>query len=177
MVTIDEWLGMKNDIVTPSGAAADATLEELLAFERLLFDLSARFANVAGEQVVVEIENTLKHLLKFLGFDRSSLAAAIAGGEPAIISSVAVEGMEPLLPGPLPAHQSWFTKEIVSGRTVVIRSYEDFPPEAAAANFIAASVSASYLSSPFGSAAASLRRSGLARSAPRANGQTSSSAG
>ena len=70
--------------VTTGGAAADATLEELLAFERLLFDLSARFANVAGEQVVAEIDNTLKQLLTFLDFDRSTLAAAIVEGKPEI---------------------------------------------------------------------------------------------
>ena len=116
--------------VTTGGAAADASLEELLTFERLLFDLSARFANVAGEQVVAEIGNTLKQLLKFLGFDRSTLAESIAGGKPNILCSV---GMEPLLPGPIPAHQNWFIKELRSGRTIVIRSYEDFPPEASAA--------------------------------------------
>ena len=31
----------------PTGHEAEASLEELLAFERLLFDLSACFANVA----------------------------------------------------------------------------------------------------------------------------------
>ena len=119
--------------VTTGGAAADTTLEALLAFERLLFDLSARFANVAGEQVVAEIENTLKHLLTFLDFDRSTLAAAIVEGKPEIISSVAAKGVETFLRGPSPAHQSWFIKELLDGRTIIIRSYEDFPPEAAAA--------------------------------------------
>ncbi len=112
---------------------SDATLEELLAFEYLLFDLSARFTNVAGEEVVAEIENTLKQLLKFLGFDRCTLAETIPEEKEEIVCSVAVEGVEPHLLGPMPAHQRlWFGKEIRAGRTVVIRSYEDFPPEAAA---------------------------------------------
>ena len=119
--------------VTTDGTAADATLEELLAFERLLFDLSARFANVAGEQVVAEIENALRHVLEFLGFDRATLAEGTAEGEKStVLCSVAVRGLEPLLPGPSPAHQTWFIKEIRSGHTIVIRSYEDFPPGAAA---------------------------------------------
>ena len=38
----------------------------------MLSDLSARFANVAVDQVIAEIESALKQLLKFLGFDRSA---------------------------------------------------------------------------------------------------------
>jgi hypothetical protein len=60
--------------VLKTSRASDVSLEELLAFERLLFDLSARFANVAGEQVVAEIKIALKQLIDFLGFDRSSFA-------------------------------------------------------------------------------------------------------
>jgi PAS domain S-box-containing protein len=41
--------------------------------------------------------------------------------------------VEPLLPGSIPAWGDWFVRELRSGRTIVIRSYEDFPPEAAAA--------------------------------------------
>ena len=160
-----------------TGPAAEASLEELLTFERLLFDLSARFANVAGEQVVPEIESALKQLLKFLGFDRSSFAEFNEGKQD-ILCSVQVKGVEPHLRGPIPAYLSWFGTLLRSGHTIVIRSYEDFPPEAAAAlNTIAASVFASSLSFPFQSAAASLRLSGLAHSAPRANGQTSASRG
>jgi len=48
-------------------SASEPSLEELLAFERLLSDLSARFANVALDQVVAEIEAALAQLLKFLG--------------------------------------------------------------------------------------------------------------
>jgi PAS domain S-box-containing protein len=116
-----------------AGHAAEASLEELLTFERLLFDLSARFANVAGDQVVAEVESALKQLLKFLGFDRSTLAEFTAEGKQDILCSVQVRGVEPHLLGPVPAYLSWFVTELRSGRTIVIRSYEDFPPEAAAA--------------------------------------------
>ncbi len=80
--------------------ASDVSLEELLAFERLLFDLSARFANVAGEQVVSEIEIALKQLIEFLGFDRSSFAEFTDGGKANFICTVAAEGVEPLPLGP-----------------------------------------------------------------------------
>ena len=51
-------------VATPSHHSG-ASLEELLAFERLLSDLSARFANVAVDQVIAEIESALRQLLKF----------------------------------------------------------------------------------------------------------------
>jgi hypothetical protein len=47
--------------------ASKPSLEELLAFECLLSDPSARFANVAVDQVVAEIEGALAQLLKIPG--------------------------------------------------------------------------------------------------------------
>jgi hypothetical protein len=90
----------------PTGHEAEASLEELLAFERLLFDLSARFADVTGNQVVAEIEIALKQLLKFLGFDSGTVTEHTDEGKQEFLCSAAVEGVEPHLPGPLPAHQS-----------------------------------------------------------------------
>ena len=63
----------------PRGAAG-ASLKELLKFERLLADLSVRFANVSGAEVELEIEIALKHLLKFLDFDRGSFGEFAANG-------------------------------------------------------------------------------------------------
>ena len=37
------------------------------------------------------------------------------------------------MPGPIPADLDWFARELRAGRTVVIRSDKDIPPEAAAA--------------------------------------------
>ena len=76
------------------GHQADASLEELLTFERLLFDLSARFANVAGEQLVAEFENALKQLLKFLGFDRGTFTEYTEDGKQEFLCSVAVAGVD-----------------------------------------------------------------------------------
>jgi PAS domain S-box-containing protein len=119
--------------LAPTAHASDASLQELLAFERLLSDLSARFANVAGDHVVAEIEGALKRLLKFLGFDRGAFWEFVEGGKQHFLCSAAVEGVEPPLRGPIPAELSWFATELRAGRTIVIRSDKDTPPEATAA--------------------------------------------
>jgi PAS domain S-box-containing protein len=121
------------EVAMKTSRASRKSLEELIAFERLLSDLSARFANVASEQVVAEIEVALRLLLKFLGFDRSNFAEFTDGGQQNLLCAVAVEGVQPLSPGPMPAFLGWFVGELLAGHTIVIRSYEDFPPEAAAA--------------------------------------------
>jgi PAS domain S-box-containing protein len=113
--------------------ASRPSLEELLAFERLLSDLSARFANVAIDQIVSEIESALKQLLKFLGFDRGAFWEFVDEEKPHFLCTVAVEGAEPPLRGPIPADLNWFASELRAGRTIVIRLDEKIPPEAAAA--------------------------------------------
>jgi PAS domain S-box-containing protein len=104
--------------VATSERTSDASLEEQLTFERLLSDLSVRFANVAADNIVPEIESALKQLLKFLGFDRSAFWEFVDNDKPYFLCSAAVEGVEPPLRGPIPPELSWFAQE---------------PPEAAAA--------------------------------------------
>jgi PAS domain S-box-containing protein len=117
--------------VTPSHARGPS-LEDLLAFERFLSDISLRFANVAVDQVVAEIESALKELLKLLGFDRGAFWEIADEEKQYFLCSVAVEGVERLR-GPIPADLSWFASELRAGRTIVIGPDEDVPPEAAAA--------------------------------------------
>ena len=81
---------------------SDPSLEELLAFERLLSNLSARFANVSCQQVVAEVEIALKQLLKFLDFDRGNFVEFADGGKQEILCSVALGRVQPLPLGPVP---------------------------------------------------------------------------
>ena len=117
----------------PPNRAANPSIEELLEFERLLFELSVRFANVPVDQVVAVIESALLQLVSFLDFDRSAFWEFVDEEQQHFLCSVAVEGVEPTQRGPVPADLAWSAKELRAGRTVVIRSDKDIPPEAAAA--------------------------------------------
>ena len=113
-----------------SRGAAETSLEELLKFERLLADLSVRFANVSGDQVELEIEVGLKQLLRFLGFDRGSFGEFAANGWVTVICSVAREGVDPYPLGSRETFASWYLGQLRAEKTVRVRSIDDLPPEA-----------------------------------------------
>lgn len=119
--------------IAAKSRASDPSLDELLAFERLRFDLSSRFANVAADQVVEEIEIALKRLYEFLGFARATFGEFSDGGQLSILCSAATEGLEAVPPGPVSAFRKWAEKELLTGRTIAFRSWEDYPPEVSAA--------------------------------------------
>jgi transcriptional regulator with GAF, ATPase, and Fis domain len=106
------------------------SLDERLAFERLLADLSAKFANVPGECLEDEIERALHRLLVFLGFDRCSYGELRPDGTGQILCAAALEGIEPLSRGPLPPNFDWLLNQVRSGKMIVYRSPDELPPEA-----------------------------------------------
>jgi signal transduction histidine kinase len=116
--------------ISMTGRESEASLEELLAFERLLADLSARFANVSGDQIETEIESALKLLLEFLGYDRSNFGEFNADGWAIILCSVAMDGLERYPPGPAPAFLNWYNGQLRAEKITHIRSIDDLPPEA-----------------------------------------------
>ena len=118
------------DKAATPGRAGDASLEELLTFERLLADLSARFANVSSDLLETEIESALKQLLDFLGFDRSNFGEFTADTRANILCSVARDGVERYPPGPAPAFLSWYNSQLHAGNITRVRSLHDLPAEA-----------------------------------------------
>jgi PAS domain S-box-containing protein len=113
-----------------SGGAAEASLEEFLTFERLLADLSARFANVSIVQVETEIDSALNQLQEFLGFDRSNFFEFTADGRATILGSAARAGVDRHPLGPAPAFLSWYLGQVRTGKVMRVQSIEDLPPEA-----------------------------------------------
>ena len=112
---------------TTASRTADVSLEEHLAFERLLADLSARFANALGDQLEEEIEGALKQLLTFLDFDRSNFGEFTPDGWANILCSVAAEGVERYPPGPVPKFAAWYLSRLRTEKIVRVRSIDDLP--------------------------------------------------
>jgi PAS domain S-box-containing protein len=116
--------------VVTTGRAAEVSLEEHLTFERLLSDLSARFANASGDQLEKEMESGLKQLLTFLDFDRSNFGEFTADGWATILCSVAADGVERYPPGPVPKFAGWYLSRLRTEEIVRVRSIDDLPPGA-----------------------------------------------
>jgi transcriptional regulator with GAF, ATPase, and Fis domain len=115
----------------PSSVSTEVSLAERLAFERLLGDLSALFADIPAERVIDEITGALARLVDFLDFDRSSFGEFDdQDGAIEILCSVTRNGVAPLPLGkgpPLP----WYFGALRTGRLLVMPDLPaDLPPEA-----------------------------------------------
>ncbi|MFY9974737.1 MAG: sigma 54-interacting transcriptional regulator [Chromatiaceae bacterium] len=115
------------------GDGAGISTEERLAFEQLLGDLSAHFADLPADRVIDEIAGALGRLLDFLGFDRCGFGEFVDAGERfEILCSVARDGTEAIPLGPPPL-LPWYFGELRAGRMVVLQHIPaDLPPEASA---------------------------------------------
>jgi formate hydrogenlyase transcriptional activator len=115
----------------PKAAHRSPSVEELVAFERMFADLSARMANVPADQVEAEMQKALAILREFLGFDRSTFAEFQDEGALVVLSSTAVDGIEATPLGPLPPRLGWFIARLRGGETFLVHDpAEDLPPEA-----------------------------------------------
>lgn len=112
------------------------SLDERLGFERLLGDLSARFANFDGgvDAVIDEIEHAQQQLLEQLGFDRCTFGEFTDGdGAFVVLCSASVAGVAPMARGRFPAELEWLIGELRAGRNVVQTPLpECLPPQALA---------------------------------------------
>jgi formate hydrogenlyase transcriptional activator len=119
--------------VAKSRTGPDVSADEFLAFERLLFELSSKLANLVGEEFETEIQSALSQIREFLGFDRSSFAEFMEDGSLNILCSDAVEGVDPVPLGILPPQLAWYHRKLLAGEMVVLQSLpDDLPPEAVA---------------------------------------------
>jgi formate hydrogenlyase transcriptional activator len=109
----------------------DASVEELLSFERMLADLSARFANVSAEKVEFEIQLAQMTLRQFLGFDRCSFGEFNQDGSISVISSSANGDVGPLPIGPFVPHLPWYLSKLLAGERVAFQNVGDELPSEA----------------------------------------------
>jgi formate hydrogenlyase transcriptional activator len=112
-------------------APSDASVEDLLAFERMLADLSARFANVSAEKVEFEIQLAQAMLRQFLGFDRCSYGEFNQEGSIIVISSSADDDIGPLPLGPFVPHLPWYLSKLLAGERIVFQNVPDEVPSEA----------------------------------------------
>jgi formate hydrogenlyase transcriptional activator len=111
----------------------EVSADELLAFERLLVDLSSQFANLAGEEFETVTQTALLRIREFLGFDRSTFAEFMEDGSIVILSSSVAEGIDPVPLGKFSSDFAWFHRKILAGEMVILQSLpDDLPPEAVA---------------------------------------------
>jgi formate hydrogenlyase transcriptional activator len=115
--------------MNPTRAVDDASPDEWIAFERLLADLAALFANVASDAVVPAIEQAMGRLIGFLGFDRSSYVAVHDDDRMDTICSVATAPYQPLQRGALPMQVPWLMSELRAGRAVRMSSLPEGLPD------------------------------------------------
>jgi formate hydrogenlyase transcriptional activator len=106
---------------------------ELLAFERLLVDLSSQFANLAGEEFGTVTQAALLRIREFLGFDRSTFAEFLEDGSLGVLSSSAADGIDPVPSGTLLPELAWYHRKLLAGEMVILQSLpDDLPAEAVA---------------------------------------------
>jgi transcriptional regulator with GAF, ATPase, and Fis domain len=118
--------------ILSDAATSSASVGELLAFERMLAELSARFANVPIEKVEFEIQLAQTKLRQFLGFDRCNFGEFDQDGSLSLISSSANDEIGPLPLGPFVPHLPWYLSRLLAGERIVLQNLrDDLPPEAA----------------------------------------------
>jgi transcriptional regulator with GAF, ATPase, and Fis domain len=120
---------------TPAGnGTREAVTDDGVAFERLLADLSARFVNLAPDEVGQEIENGLRLVVRALGVDRSTLME-FSEDEKKLVTTFqwARDGVPRDVSGAIDDASSWYGGTLLRGEVVNIsRLPEELPEEAVA---------------------------------------------
>ena len=104
-----------------------------LAFERMLVEVTSRFADVPPEAMVGEVEKTLKRLVAFFGYDRCSYGEFGPDGALNVLCSASGQGVKPHALGPFGEDKAWFLGELRAGRPIVLPALpKGLPPHAKA---------------------------------------------
>jgi PAS domain S-box-containing protein len=114
---------------SPERGAAEVSLH----FERLISDLSARFANVSVDEVDREIEDAQRLVCEHLDIDASSLWQ-LSADTPGML--ILTHLYRPLGGPPTPAqmdarqHFPWCLQQVSAGRVIAVSNTEEVPEEA-----------------------------------------------
>ena len=116
-----------------SEADRQGDLEERLAFETLLVDLSSRFVNLPPDEVDREIQDALSRVCEFNGVDLGVLWQWSREAPDVITATHVYYALgSQVSPEPLrQEHYPWVTSQMLDGRIVSFSSPEELPTEAA----------------------------------------------
>ncbi len=120
--------------MTPQGPTADPAIEDRLAFESVLAEVSSRFVNLPPDRVDREIEAAQRQVCECLDLDLSSLWQWTKDDP---YSLTLTHLYRPLGGPPVPekmdaaSHFPWSQSRLMQGRVVAVSSLEGLPQEAA----------------------------------------------
>ncbi|MDN8614356.1 ATP-binding protein [Variovorax ginsengisoli] len=107
-------------------------MHDLLCFERLLSDLSARFIALCPGEIDGAIHDSLARIVSTLGIDRSTLSRVFPlSGRMQVTHSFAAEGIGPAMTN-VSAREfaPWSLDMMMANRPVVFERLDDLPPDA-----------------------------------------------
>ncbi len=113
-------------------AVVPGDIQDRLAFETMLADLSSKFVNLEPGELDSAIEDALRRVCELLGIDLAVLWQWSAAEPDVIAPTHAYPPVERVLP-PEPLHEEqfpWIRKEILNGNVVSLSSLAEFPSEA-----------------------------------------------
>jgi PAS domain S-box-containing protein len=108
-------------------------LVEQLSFETVLSEISGRFVNLTADQVDGEIVNAQRRVCECLGLDLSVLWQWTMETPRILTLTHLSRSLEEQPPEPMYASEyfPWCQQQLESGKTVIVSSMDDLPPEAA----------------------------------------------
>ncbi len=102
------------------------------AYERLLSDVSLRFAGLAFDRIEQNMRDTIELLRDRFGFNRATYSEFTAPGRIAALCTSAVPDIELVPFGRIVDDLRWFSAELLAGRVIAQRDLPgDLPPQAA----------------------------------------------
>jgi len=119
--------------MTSKGPVENGHVQDPLAFEAMLADLSSKFVNLPPAEVDREIEEALHRVCELVGIDFGVLWQW-STNDPDVITPTHVYPAQEVLQPAQPLHQEqfpWVVGETLAGRVVALSSLEDLPAKAA----------------------------------------------
>jgi formate hydrogenlyase transcriptional activator len=107
-------------------------LEEKLQFEKIISELSSKFISLPWTKIDEEIDNSLRILIEFLNFERGTLLELSRSGDELLVTHQFAQPGIRLTTGSFSSKEvvPWFHSQLMNGKTVILSSQDDLPPEA-----------------------------------------------